>query len=438
METEWNYFTIKREAKRSGRSVKDLIALGNVNDPFYIGQPACAERGRWFADLWGSGAMGNRTHLRGIHYILISGETAILMPDGRAFENTDLCWNFLAQASKAARYLGLVDARLFRDQKSRPAQIFTEESAAALPLIEISSDEYFFDIGVPVFPDPPTYEIERFSGVQKYLIEIWIEKSTMSDELEPLCKRYGCNLVTGVGELSISQCVALVDRIVAADRPCRVLYISDFDPGGKSMPVAVSRKIEFYQRNEFPDIDVQVNQILLTEDQCRKYKLPRTPLKDSERRGAKWEEKYGEGATELDALEALYPGEFSKIVRTEIERFFDTSLVDRCDRAYVDISEELDAIQEEIMAEYDDEINDLRAEYDEVKEKFEAEVRPLMARIASCWHAITTEMEAADLPDIDVPVAELDHENEWQEPLYDSGRDYEKQIAAYKRFQNGE
>ena len=62
---------------------------------------------------------------------------------------------------------------------------------------------------------------------------------------------------------------------------------------------------------------------LLTEDQCRRYRLPRTPIKETERRKSRFEQRFGVGATELDALEALHPGEMRQIVDTEISRYID-------------------------------------------------------------------------------------------------------------------
>ncbi len=44
----------------------------------------------------------------------------------------------------------------------------------------------------------------------------------------------------------------------------------------------------------------------LTLDQVQYYQLPRTPIKETERRRGGFEGRYGEDAVELDALEALY------------------------------------------------------------------------------------------------------------------------------------
>src|SRR5580704_9725045 len=116
--------------------------------------------------------------------------------------------------------------------------------------------------------------------------------------------------------MTYTRCCELIQRVIerAEGRPIRILYISDFDTGGLSMPVAVARKIEFIIRTEHHDIDLQVRSIVLTQKQ--EYdRLPSIPLKEDDKRKARFEERFGEDyATELDALESVYPGEFLKIV----------------------------------------------------------------------------------------------------------------------------
>lgn len=56
--------------------------------------------------------------------------------------------------------------------------------------------------------------------------------------------------------------------------------------------------------------------------------LPKKPIEAKTARATavykrKFEEKYGEGAVELDALEALYPGKFEEIVKGHILQYFD-------------------------------------------------------------------------------------------------------------------
>src|SRR5262249_51819997 len=159
------------------------------------------------------------------------------------------------------------------------------------------------------------YGYDYAAADQPYLVEIWVEKSTMNDVLEPLCGQLSVNLVTSLGFQSMTAAVNLLQRaarLAAAGRPCRVFYISDYDPAGDGMPVAVARQIEFWLSQYAPGADIKLTPLVLTREQVVAYDLPRTPIKESDRRRANFEALHGEGAVELDALEALHPGELRR------------------------------------------------------------------------------------------------------------------------------
>jgi hypothetical protein len=163
-------------------------------------------------------------------------------------------------------------------------------------------------------------------GDQPVLIEVWVEKSTMTDVLLPLAQELRLNLVQGTGFESITQTVNFLRRAERYGKAAHIAYVSDFDPAGVSMPVAVARQIQFWLDELGIDVDVSLEPLVLTYDQCVAYELPRTPIKDEDKRGPGFEAKYGEGATELDALEALYPGELARIIREGIAPYRDPGL----------------------------------------------------------------------------------------------------------------
>src|SRR5260221_526448 len=121
-------------------------------------------------------------------------------------------------------------------------------------------------------------------------------------------------MLSAQGELSISAMIKAIRRAEATRMPTRILYISDFDPAGRSMPVAASRKLEFLQSILHSHADIQLYPIALTHEQCVSYQLDRMPIKDEERRKVSFEARYGSGATELDALEAKHPGELARML----------------------------------------------------------------------------------------------------------------------------
>lgn len=278
-------------------------------------------------------------------------------------------------ASGGARYLGLVDPAAFEDHRAPAVIVHVAEDQAGVsrvPWVMAYAGVSREEMRLPDFPDPPDYFIMSYEGRQRYHIEVWAEKSTMNDVLVPLCARYGANLQTGLGEMSITSCFDLIARrLAASERSARILYVSDFDPAGQTMPVSVSRKIEYFIRQQFSSLDVRLIPVVLTVEQVRAYQLPRTPIKETERRKAGFEERYGEGATELDALEALYPGALSRIMEAEIGRYYDSDLVPRVRRARTELQLALHEQQQAIIAPHAKEIETLKAEYEQLRTEFE-------------------------------------------------------------------
>ncbi len=325
-----NYTSIKHLAKQIGRSTKDLVALSVVNDPFYAAVPHRQREGEWFAEIWRR--LGSRTgiHTRRIHYLILTPDgEPFLNLKGEPYENNKADWALLNRASLSARYLDLIPLDVLVDRRNDEPMIFTSADADDPPLVVVQDQEPDAVSYLNYTPSLPDYLIEGFEPAQDYLVEVWIEKSTQNDWLVPLCEWRGVNLVVGIGELSEIRSRHLAQRVEETSKPARIIYISDFDPAGRSMPVSVARKLEYYIHKFGLDVDVTLNPLILTEQQCREYRLPRTPIKESERRKDRFEEKFGAGATELDALEALHPGEMGKLLEEELDRYLDPTLDER-------------------------------------------------------------------------------------------------------------
>ena len=446
-----DYNSLKEWAKSAKVKVTDLLALAPQNDPFYVGTPASVEQATWFANLWQRFNYGNGVHVRRVHYQTISQDPPVLMPDGQPYVNTLECWQYLVGASKQARYLGLVDPYSFVDKRNPDAEVYsswTTEDRLEVTLPTMP------DESLPDFPDLPSIYFSPARTPQAYRLEVWAEKSTMNDVLIPWCQRYGATLQCGLGELSITAVTAFINRCKADNRPTIVLYVSDFDPAGRSMPVAIARKIEFFTVGS--SVQVQLYPVVLTPDQVSLYRLPRTPIKESERRGAKFEMRFGEGAVELDALEALHPGELDKTLTRFIldARFFDASLsrqdyyrgldfralLEAIETApthrqqYADLLDSLEAIEtapthRQRYADLLDSYNGLRErmalEYAAIREDFNA----LALEVQEDLTSQLPEFPALPTPATAAPSVE---------PLLDTSRDYMTQLAYYRQWQGKE
>jgi hypothetical protein len=369
------YEDIKKLAAKLGCPVIDLLVLASKNDPFYAGVPHRLKAATWFAEQWQRfGASG--THLRRLHYQIVSSAVPILKPDRMPYANTKPDWEYLDQASLAARYLGLVPTGDFVDRRSSDAEEYAEAPqpdpdpsalvlgdglfiSAQAPVVELPQW-----IGVGTLPRLTTYGFEARQG---FHVEVWVEKSTQDDWLLPLAERMRFNVLSATGQISEIHCRLLIDRITESERPARILYISDFDPAGQSMPVAVARKVQFWVQRFHLDLDIQIIHLALTHEQCVHYRLPRQPI---EGKGAAYTtqaqrmaERYGEGATELDALEALHPGELARLVTRAVRRFLDPTLLRRVMAEQRRRDEELYEITREVHARHAEEIAQVDARY---------------------------------------------------------------------------
>lgn len=296
------------------------------------------------------------------------------------------------------------------------------------PVAEIGRESYTGDVC--------NIEVEGDNSYVTDFICHNCEKSTMNDILEPIAQEYGATLQIGVGELSITRSLRLAQRIAEKGKPARIFYISDFDPAGKSMPVAVARKLEYFAHDLGLDLDAQLYPLVLTEDQCRDYRLPRTPIKDTEKRGAAFESRFGAGATELDALQALYPGELERIVRGALDDFYDHELARRVRRARNELYEAMEAARQEVLERHVEAIGEVEGAYQTLTEEFRERLAAWDEGRKALWSDIADELADAQ-PELDsYPVPEPEWSSKYgDDALYNSERDYVTQIGAYKVFQ---
>lgn len=434
-----DYGSIKTLAREIKRPVTDLLALSPANDPFYAGVGHRGKAAEWFAVIWADHGSDN-SHLRRVHYRLVSQPDGvnIMLPNGREYKNTESDWTYLCSASLAARYLGLVPFNGLIDRRNDEPMILASNLDQDPDADRIVSSEVLFeDVGdnEPDFPDLPELFVDGLSdAIQDYIVEVWIEKSTQNDWLVPLCRRRGVNLVVGIGEQSETRCRELALRASDYGAPIRIIYLSDFDPGGRSMPKAVARKVEFAIEKFDLGVDLQLIPLALSPDQCIEYGLPRTPIKDTERRKDKFERTFGVGATELDALEAVHPGELARLLEDEVNNFLDDNLHHRVDNARWDQQRRLNKIENAVKENHAESINDLTDRFERVAEiyqEWEIEAQDL-------WRTISQELneQRPSLSDVEIPRSEASGETD-SFILFDSRRDYFSQMDHYQMWKDG-
>jgi hypothetical protein len=218
------------------------------------------------------------------------------------------------------------------------------------------------------------------------------------------------------------------------------------------MPVSVARQIEYWVESYAPGSDIKLEPVVLTARQVEQYRLPRIPIKDEEkdedRRKANFEALYGTGAGELDALEALHPGVFARILASYIHPLRDAGLVGAVDEAKEEAAERLETAREAILGPYRKELEERKTEVDAVVERYggrledlsmfmDSELEPYRQRLCSLRRAIQEDVDEleVDLPALPISEPHQEHDG-W---LFDSTHSYFEQLDFYKdRAANGE
>jgi hypothetical protein len=260
----------------------------------------------------------------------------------------------------------------------------------------------------------------------------------------------------GVGFDSVTSVVKMLQRCEAfmkIERPIRVFYVSDFDPAGYAMPTAIARQIQFWLWRQGRDADIRLKPLALTKAQIEEYDLPRKPIKDEDRRKESFEARLGEGHVELDALAALHPGEFEKIVARAFEDYRDNALAEQLDDAYSEAMANAEAAWESAAEHVWDGVDDLLERMNAISDRYIPKVNELRAELEAELAPLRDEMndlepwadrecsEAKQSLTVDLPVrpkAQPRAEAEAEEWLYDSTRTYGEQLDYFHAHKNGE
>lgn len=451
---------LKQLAAESRVRLQDLLVMAPQNDPYNCGGRAQIEQGKWFAEWWNR-LMETRGHIRKFWYKAVSQREPILMPDGRTLTNTESNWQKFQTYSKYARYLGFIDPLMIVDHRNPEPHLFAPEPVeAGNPEWEIEdwggfslpkiSTRLWHDFSLP---DAHVGGYFYRDGEQPCLNELWVEKSTMDDDLIPVCRRLGVNLITSTGFQSVTNAIACYSRAAewaALGRPVRIFYLSDFDPAGDCMPLTVSRQLEFWREQYGPDVDVALTPLGLTKAQVEEYGLPTIPIKDSDKRRDGFLERYGvDGAVELDALEAIHPGVLAELVADAVAPYRDDDLEIACIDADVEATELVNDEWEAYLALHREAAEELGREAEAIVEEFEPELRKFAEAFNERMNPVREKAEqleaavhhAIDNCDLQIflpprPIADIvpPDESNW---LFSSGRKFAEQLARYRKHQQG-
>jgi hypothetical protein len=315
----------------------DLTVLDVKADPYRVDTPAHHRDAAWVAQQIERFFPPNkRVHIRGLHYaMVISGN--VRKPGGEVYRNTDEDWKWLVDdVMRAARWLGYVPFERIVDQRSAEPIIFRANDPIGALFRHLSAGvemgQVAFEIG-PIYINEPEGRLYGFDCKQPYALAIFGEKSSLEDVLLPIARRCAADLYLGPGEISNTFVYRIAKDASEDGRPLVVITATDFDPGGRQMPVSIGRKLQAFRDAFFPNLRFEVVPAALTVEQVRELGLPSTPLKPTEKRGDRWREEFGVEQTEIDALALFQPDVLRRIIETAIAPYFDRTLASRIGQA---------------------------------------------------------------------------------------------------------
>jgi len=305
---------------------------------------------------------GTSLTLRGLFYILVSKN---IIP------NTVSAYKRLSDVLAKARYRGEFPWHLLRDSTRR---VIPMEKTTWYPTKPLSPDEIkmiiesyinsYVNVQVNPWEDQPyrifvVVEKEALGDlVAKFISEVW------EHGVREIRVIRGYDSATDVNLLAED-----ISQMPSRQKPV-VLQLGDFDPSGEDIVRDFRERLKMLSKRD----DIIFEKIAVTIDQIIDLKLPAKPesleeitkmrrdsryksyvekiknMAETDERVKKLVEEYGspEIRVELDALVALKPDEFKKILRETIERYFDREAYEKITKTK---EEELKKKAEEIKKE---------------------------------------------------------------------------------------
>lgn len=164
---------------------------------------------------------------------------------------------------------------------------------------------------------------------QPHYVEVWIEKLALADTFSSFLKGRDVRITVNRGYSGWSflyeNCMRLLE-IKRSGKEIHILYFGDFDPSGDDMDNHLDSALCYFGLG---DIDLQ--RVAVIEEQIEQFNLPVLPESQetikkvkSDTRTNSFIEKYGKlYVVELDALLAIVPDEFKRILHESVDQFFD-------------------------------------------------------------------------------------------------------------------
>jgi hypothetical protein len=290
---------------------------------------------------------GTALTLRGLFYILVSKGV---------IPNTVSAYKRLSEVLAKARYNGVFPWHLLKDVTRRKIE---KETATYYPTSPLSPED-LKRILEEYINNYANVQVNPWED-QKHRVIVVVEKEALADAVDKFISEvfpfgvYQVRVIRGYDSATdIYELAKTIEGIPSTQTPV-VLQLGDYDPSGEDIVRDFRERLKMLGKRQdivFEKTAVTLDQILELQLPCKPEsadevaKMRRDPryksyiaklqeLAERDDRVRKLVEMYGspEIRVELDALVALKPEEFKKILKTAIEKYFDYDIYNNVTKA---------------------------------------------------------------------------------------------------------
>ncbi len=160
---------------------------------------------------------------------------------------------------------------------------------------------------------------------QPYRVTIGVEKNALVGVFNPVCDKYGVDLLPCVGYPSLSflrefsMKINYLDEGMKDDVKDVFLYFGDWDPSGLNIPKTLNSNM-----HELFDSYYEYKHVALEPDQIEKYNLIPAPAKQTDSRTKVFEQIHGNKVYELDALD---PSVLQNLIENSILKYINVDIL---------------------------------------------------------------------------------------------------------------
>lgn len=156
---------------------------------------------------------------------------------------------------------------------------------------------------------------------QDNYVEVTVEKDALTTLVEKAAYSFCTRVTVSKGQISatfLEQIAERFDRAIMKGQTPILLHFGDLDPTGVQVPLSIQNGL-----SEHHSIEVDVQQMALTPEQCYDHDLPQSldAAKAGDPNIDRWYDRYGDQApTELDAL---HPETLMELVKDSLKSVYD-------------------------------------------------------------------------------------------------------------------